>query len=113
MIHHTKSLSLKLVALKSLIDLIEMLLVVGFSSMLGKIYLVINLKKHTFAANIEGIFIEINLRKSKLLLLGTYHPPTQDKKLYFENIGCALDYYSQKYEKILLAGDFNANERYI
>ena len=71
------------------------------------------LKKHTFAANIEGIFIEINLRKSKLLLLGTYHPPTQDKKFYFENIGRALDYYSQKYEKILLAGDFNANEEEI
>ena len=30
------------------------------------------LNKHTLARNIEGLFIEINLRKSKLLLFGGY-----------------------------------------
>ena len=68
------------------------------------------LKNHNFADNIEGIFIEINLRKSKWLIFGTYHPPTQNNKFYFDNIGRALDFYTQKYDKILLAGDFNAEE---
>ena len=64
--------------------------------------------KHEFSDKIEGIFIEINFRKSKWLLLGTYHPPSQNDNYYFDNIGRALDIYTQKYEKILLTGDFNA-----
>jgi len=32
------------------------------------------LSKHDFPDGIEGIFIEINFRKSKWLLFGTYHP---------------------------------------
>ena len=31
-------------------------------------------KKQTFPDDIEGLFIEINLRKCKWLLLGSYHP---------------------------------------
>ena len=54
--------------------------------------------------------IEINFRKSKWLLLGTYHPPSQNDNYYFDNIGRALDIYTQKYEKIILTGDFNAEE---
>ena len=65
---------------------------------------------HEFSDKIEGIFIEINFRKSKWLLLGTYHPPSQNDNYYFDNIGRALDIYTQKYEKILLTGDFNAEE---
>ena len=30
--------------------------------------------KHTFPDDIEGLFIEINLRKCKWLLFGSYHP---------------------------------------
>ena len=57
------------------------------------------------------MFIEINFRKSKWLLFGTYHPPSQNDNFYFNNIGRALDIYTQKYDKILLAGDFNAEEK--
>ena len=35
------------------------------------------LRKHLFPNDIEGIFVEINLRKSKWPLFGTYHPPSQ------------------------------------
>ena len=49
------------------------------------------LKRHKFADNIEGIFVEINFYKSKWLLFGTYHPPSQNKNFYFENVGRALD----------------------
>ena len=59
------------------------------------------LNRHEFSEDIEGIFLEINFRKSKWLLLGTYHPPTQ---------GRALESYTKTYEKFLLIGDFNAEE---
>ena len=36
------------------------------------------LHRHTFSENIEGIFVEINLRKTKWLIFGTYHPPSQN-----------------------------------
>ena len=59
------------------------------------------------------MFIELNLRKSKLLLVGTYHSThpeygTNDME-YFEQIGLAMDVYS-KYEIFLIAGDFNVQE---
>ena len=66
------------------------------------------LKLHTFPSDIEGMFIELNLRKTKWLLYGTYHPPEQDDKYFFDCLGKALDIYSNKYDKFLLIGDFNA-----
>ena len=65
------------------------------------------LRKHLFLNDIEGIFVEINFRKRKWLLCGTYHPPSQSDQYYFDNIDKALDVYCQ-YEKIMLVGDFNA-----
>ena len=62
---------------------------------------------------IEGMFIEINLRKIKWLLFGTYHRPRQNDLYYFDKVSNALDTYSNVYDKFLLAGDFNCleNER--
>ena len=57
------------------------------------------LNKHTFPGDIEGIFVEINLRKVKLLLLGTYHPPSQSDKYYFNKLGNCLDIYINTYDK--------------
>ena len=68
------------------------------------------LKKHNFSKSIEALFVEINLRKTKFLLVGTYnstHPVYGTNDLeFFQQIGFALDVYSN-YEKFLLAGDFN------
>ena len=71
------------------------------------------LEKHVFSKNVEALFVEINLRKSKLLLVGTYHSThpeygTSDND-FFEQMGFALDVYSN-YDKFLLAGDFNVEE---
>ena len=66
------------------------------------------LNLHTFPSDIEGLFVEINLRKTKWLLCGCYHPPSQNDKYFFDNLGIALDNYSDKYDKFLLTGDFNA-----
>ena len=62
---------------------------------------------HIFPDDIEGLLVELNFRKSKLLLLGTYHPPNQDD-YYFQTVGNALEMYITKYEKNILAGNFNA-----
>ena len=69
--------------------------------------------KHKMPTNIEAIFLEINLRKNKLLLVGTYHSTNKEHgekdDKYFQQIGFALDVYS-RYDKFLLAGDFNVVE---
>ena len=64
------------------------------------------LTKHVFPDDIEDLFIELNFRKTKWLLFGTYHPPTQSDSYYFNNLDEALDLYS-RYDKKLLIGDFN------
>ena len=69
--------------------------------------------KHKIQENIEAVFVEINLRKNKLLLVGTYHS-THEKygvkdQVFFDQISLALDVYPS-YDKFLLAGDFNVRE---
>ena len=70
--------------------------------------------KHYFPSDIDGLFIELNLRKRKWLLLGRYHPPSQSDQYYFNNLDKSLDIYSN-YEKTLLVGDFNeqATDHYL
>ena len=67
------------------------------------------LTKHSFPNDIEGWFVEINFRKSKWLLFGKYHPPSQNNQYYFDCTDKALDVYSS-YEKVILSEDFNAQE---
>ena len=69
-----------------------------------------NLQEHMLPGDIEALPIEINLRKTKLLILAAYHPPFQSDEYFFANITKTLDKYVHSYEKVLLAGDFNAQE---
>ena len=70
-------------------------------------------KVHNLPSCIEAILVEINLRKSKLLLVGTYHSTNKEfgtsDGVFFENIGAALDMYSS-FDKFLVAGDQNIKE---
>ena len=66
--------------------------------------------KHTLPDDMENMFIEIKLRKTKWLILGTYHPPNQPDDYLFKAVGNALDQYLKTYEKFLLLGDFNAED---
>ena len=66
------------------------------------------LTKHNFYSDVEGLFVELNLRKSNWLLCGTYHPPAQNDQYFFTCIDKALDTYSN-YD-VLLAGDFNVED---
>ena len=71
------------------------------------------LKRHRFSKNVEAIFVEINLRKSKLLLIGTYRSTHAEHGIndndYFQQIGLCLDTYCN-YDKFLIAGDLNVQE---
>ena len=62
------------------------------------------LSRHSFKEDIEGLFVEINFRKSKWLLGGIYQPPSQP----FDSLYRALYVYCN-YEKVELVGNFNAN----
>ena len=75
------------------------------------------LKKHKLPHDNEDIFIELNFRKVKWLLFGTYQPPpqpppppSQNDQNYFEALDKALDCYSS-YDRIVLTGDFNSEEQ--
>ena len=61
--------------------------------------------------DIESLFVEINLRKTKWLLYGKYRPPSQSAEHYWNNIGHALDFLGQKHGTFLLASDVNLEER--
>ena len=53
---------------------------------------------HTLPHNVEAIFVEINLRKSKFLLIGTYHSTNKDygtsDAIFLNGIGDAMDVYT-------------------
>ena len=68
------------------------------------------LTKHKLPYDFEGIFIELNFRKSKNLFGALYHPHNQSNNYFYENIGNALDKYIQYYDNIVLAGYFNNQE---
>ena len=68
------------------------------------------LKIHSTPEDIEIIFIEINLIKTKWLFCGCFDPPSQPDQYFFENIGKTLNKYSKHYYKFMVVGDFNAEE---
>ena len=63
---------------------------------------------HPTAINFEGIFFEINLKKSKWLLFGGYNPHKDNISNFLNQLGPILDYYMPKYGNFLLFGYFNS-----
>ena len=68
------------------------------------------LTKHILPDDTEGVFVEINLRKTKWLLFGGCRPPRQLAEYFLKHVNYALDTYRQTFDKFLLAGDFNIEE---
>ena len=68
------------------------------------------LKSFKFDNDVECVCFEINLRGKKWVIFSIYRPPSQSEAHFFENLGKAVDHYSEKYENFLLLGDFNAVE---
>ena len=52
----------------------------------------------------------MNIRKTKWLIVGCYHPPSQNDNYFFHNLSKALDSLNSNYEKFLLVGDFNSED---
>ena len=50
------------------------------------------------------------LRKKKWVLFSVYRPPTQSQGYLLENLGRALDHYSENYKNFMFIGDFNMTE---
>ena len=68
------------------------------------------LTKHILPDEMEGIFDEINLRKTKWLLFDGYRPPQQQAEYFLKHVIYAIDTYRQTFHKFLLARDFNLEE---
>ena len=68
------------------------------------------LKSFKFEVDMECICFEKNLRGKKWVLFSIYRPPSQSQGCFFENLGKAVDHYSEKYDNVLLLGDFNTVE---
>ena len=47
--------------------------------------------KHRLPEDIEGVFVEVNLRKTKSLIFEAYRPPCQSVEYFFKHVGFALD----------------------
>ena len=58
-------------------------------------------------ANCQAIPIELNLRKSKWLIVPIYRPETYKKVEFVDVLNYICDIYSDIYDNILLLGDFN------
>ena len=66
---------------------------------------------HKLPHDIQGIFVELNLRKNKWLLFGSYHPPNQSDEYFFNHVQNGLDIYSKLYDKYMLITDLEKSER--
>ena len=66
------------------------------------------LKSHKLPNDVEGIFIEVTLRKNKWLIMGGYNPHKESISYFLSNIGKEIDKFLPSYENILLLGDFNS-----
>ena len=69
---------------------------------------IVNRKLTNNSANIEGIFIEINLRSKRWLLFAGYNNLKSNITNYLSELGRQLDNHLGKYDNILLIGDFNS-----
>ena len=59
-------------------------------------------------ALIEGFYIEINLRKKKWLICGSYNPHRTSIDSHMDSLSKNLALYSSTYENYIVLSDFNA-----
>ena len=64
------------------------------------------LNDHPTFPNLELIAIEIHQNKRRWLFIGTYKPPSQSNNEFANRLSLIIDYYSPKYENLILIEDF-------
>ena len=66
------------------------------------------LNELTLPDDIEIMCVEINLKKQKWAIIGIYRPPALHERYFLDNLSRTIDYYSKKYDKVVIMGDFNS-----
>ena len=66
------------------------------------------IKSLNIPSNVEAIFIEMTIRKSKWLIVGGYCPKKEGISYFLDSISKELDKLLPKYENILILGDLNS-----
>ena len=66
------------------------------------------LNEHTIPDEIEIMCVEINLKKQKWALMGIYRPPNKEERYFLDHLSRAIDFYSKKYDRVVIMGDFNS-----
>ena len=67
---------------------------------------------YNFPFNIEILPLELALTKRKWLILGLFKTPSSRPEIFISEVTKALTFYSEKYDNILLMGDFNMTPEY-
>ena len=57
---------------------------------------------------VEGLYVEVKLRKQKWLISCSYNPNKSMINQHMEVLGKNMDLYSSTYENVIFLGDFNA-----
>ena len=65
------------------------------------------IKQTILPSDIECLFIEMNLRNKKYLIVGGYNPHKDSSSYFLDHVGKAIDFMLGNYDDILLMGDFN------
>ena len=65
------------------------------------------LNDHPTFPNLEVIAIEIHQNTHRRLFIGIYKPPSQSDEEFTNRLSLIINYYSPKYENLILIGDFN------
>ena len=58
--------------------------------------------------DIEGFFIELKLRNKKWILFSGYNPKKGFTMIFLKMIGNHLDSLMEKYDNLVLIGDYNS-----
>ena len=66
-----------------------------------------HLNLHKENIDVDAVYLEINIRKRKRLMIGAYKHPSQNDSLFSENLSNNLSIYLGDYDNILLLGYFN------
>ena len=66
------------------------------------------LKSHVLPEDVEGIFIEINIRKVRWVLMGRYNRQKESISYSLCHVSYGIDKFLVNYDNILLLGDFNS-----
>ena len=66
------------------------------------------LKNQKLPRNVEAIFIELNLKNNKWLLMGGYNPHKDNISYFLSHISKEIDANMNNYDNLILLGDFNA-----